>query len=97
MFGGALFWFVMGLLFILVAAGAHAWARDLGLRMTWWKWLLALVWYGLLCLTVGVSMTLAGENEPGAGWRIFLGMGLVTVILGVGLIRLLLHGRRRIS
>ena len=94
MFEGSLFWFVMGMLFVLVAVGARAWARSLGLKMRWWKWLLTAAWYGMLLMTVSVPMTLTGESEGSAGLRIFVGMVVVTVILGVGLARLLLRGRR---
>ena len=37
-------------LLALIIAGATVWARDLGLSMTGWKWLLSGIWYGLLSL-----------------------------------------------
>ncbi len=92
MFGGAGLWFFLGMVFILVAAGARHWANDLGLRMTWWKWLLAAAWYALLNLTVAAPMTLVGENEAGAGGRLLAAMAVLTVILGVGLWRVLAAG-----
>jgi len=95
MFSSPFFWFLMGVVFVLVAAGARAWATSLGLRMTWWKWLLSAAWYGLLMLTVSMPMTLVGENESSAGMRVLAAMGLVTVILGVGLVRVLVRGRVR--
>jgi hypothetical protein len=45
-----LLWIVMGLIHALIIAGATVWARDLGLSMTGWKWLLSGIWYGLLSL-----------------------------------------------
>ena len=56
-------WFSMGILTVLVATSARAWAHDLGLRMSWWKWLLAALWYGWALLTVAVPMTFVGERE----------------------------------
>jgi hypothetical protein len=84
-----LFWIVMGLIFALMIAGAPVWARDLGLQMTWWKWLLAAIWYALLSLGIAASFTLMGEKEPRAG-QYTLGLTLVImIILGVGLWSLL--------
>ena len=80
-----LFWIVMGLIYALMIASAPAWARDLGLQMTWWKWFLAALWYGLLSLGIAASFTLMGEKEPRAG-QYALGLTLVImIILGVGL------------
>lgn len=80
-----LFWTVMGLIYALMIAGAPVWARDLGLQMTWWKWLLAALWYGLLSLGIAASFTLMGEKEPQAG-QYALGLTLaIMIILGVGL------------
>lgn len=94
MFSGGFFWFLMGLLFVLVAAGVKAWTDSLGIKMSWWKWLLALLWYGLLNFAVALPMTFVGENETGAALKAFLFLIVITVILGVGLWRLLLSGRR---
>ena len=90
MFSGGLFWMIMGALSVLVAVGAVYWAKDLGLKMTWWKWVLALVWYLVLMLTVAAPLTLVGENEPGAGLRLLPFLVVLTIVLGVGLWRLLL-------
>ncbi len=95
MFSGAVFWFLMGMLFILVAKGARVWAEDLNLRMTWWKWALSVCWYGLLVFSVSLSLTFVGENESGAGLRALLFMGVITIILAAGLVRVLLIGRNK--
>ncbi len=80
-----LFWIGMGMTYALIIAGARVWAQDLGLNMTWWKWMLSATWYGLVSLSVASSFTLIGEKEPKAG-TCFLGVSLaVTVVLGVGL------------
>jgi len=85
-----LFWIAMGLLYGLTVAGAPIWAQDLGLQMTWWKWLLAFLWYVLLSYSVAGGFTLLGEKEPGAWYR-FMGFHLsITVLLGVVLGFLLL-------
>jgi hypothetical protein len=80
-----IFWIAMGLAFVLAFAGAVVWAQDLGLQMTWWKWALSALWYGIVSVGVAASFTLIGEKEPRAGWY-FLGMSVIAaIILGVGL------------
>jgi len=77
------FWVFMGLIYALIIAGAPIWAQDMGLQMSWWKWILAAGWYALLSFTFAGSFTLLGEKEPGAWYR-FLGFHLiVTIIFGV--------------
>ena len=85
MFGGGLFWFVLGIIFVLVAAGAKTWAEDLRLKMNWWKWTLIGLWYILLNFTLAVPFTLWGENESQGGLVTLLFLGVITIILGVAL------------
>jgi hypothetical protein len=78
-----LFWIAMGLIYAVMMAGARYWAQDLGLHMTWWKWLFAFLWYVLVSFAFAGGFTLIGEREPKAGWRhlgFFLG---IAVVLGV--------------
>lgn len=89
------YWFLMGVLTVVVAAGFRAFATRRGWVMTWWKWLLASVWYGLLSVTLLTLGTLVGEGEGNAGLRIAL-LGLfVCVVMGVGLWRLFGRGAGR--
>lgn len=90
-----IFAFVTGLLSGMVIVGAVHWFRDLGLKMPWWKWLLAALWYGLLLFLVFAAFTLIGEGEPVAGWRVIGISAVVMVILGTGLARILLSGRKK--
>ena len=74
--------FIIGVVTIPIVLGAVAWERTFNLKMTWWKWLLAALWYILLSFTFAGSFTLLGEKEPGA-WAKFLGFHLIiTVIFG---------------
>jgi hypothetical protein len=80
-----IFWTVMGLIYAVLMAGARYWAQDLGLHMTWWKWVLAALWYVLLSFAFAGGFTLMGERERGAGWR-HLGFFLtITVVFGLAL------------
>ncbi|MFP3853118.1 MAG: hypothetical protein ACLFWD_02365 [Anaerolineales bacterium] len=88
-FNGQFFWFLMGIIAVLVMAGLNAFAKDQGWKMNWWKWLLTAIWYGLFIVTFYALGTLLGENEVQAAWGIFATGIVVTLILGVGLWRLL--------
>jgi hypothetical protein len=71
-FNSGIFWFLMGILFVLIVAGFRVFARDRGWSVTWWKALLGILWYGLLMLTFYAWGTLIGENEGAAGFRILI-------------------------
>jgi len=90
-----IFSFIVGALSGLVIMGAIIWAEDLGLKMTWWKWLLAALWYILLLFFVFLDFTFIGEGEAGAGLKLLLVQGITMVILGAGLVRLLFVGRQK--
>ena len=88
-FDSKIFWFLMGMLFVLVAAVFRGFARDRDWNLRWWKVILGLVWYALFLLSFYAWGTLAGENEGDAGIKILL-LGLfICLISGVGLWRLL--------
>ncbi len=87
--------FIVGAASGLVIPGAVAWVKDLKLRMPWWKWVLAGIWYVMLNFSVLLAFTMMGEGESAAGWRILMFMGLIVLILGVGLVRVLLAGRKK--
>lgn len=90
-FDSKLFWLLMGVVSVAVAAGFKAVARDRGWIITWWKGLLAIAWYVLFCSSFYAWGTLIGEYEASAGFKIFL-LGLfVSGVLGVALWRLLTH------
>ena len=62
--------------------------------ISWWKALLVIVWYTIFSLSFYAWGTLVGEGERSAGFRLFLLGMFVCIVLGVGLVRLLAHGRR---
>jgi len=77
-----IFWLIMGLIYTMTALGAPIWAEDLGLQMSWWKWILAALWYALINFSFAGTLTLMGEKEPGA-WYKFLGFHLIiSIVLG---------------
>ena len=94
-FSSGFFWFLMGTIFILAAAGFKHFAEDRGWVLNWWKWVLIVVWYTIFSLTWYGFGTLMGETyESYAAIRILIFGMVISLILGVGLWRLLLIGKK---
>lgn len=93
-FNSGFFWFVEGILFVVILLAVRAWARDRGLAMPPWKWALFLIWLFFAGFTIAFAGTSFGEGEPTAGLRGGLLFGLVTIIGGVGVWRVLVAGGR---
>ena len=91
---GAFFWFLMGIVFVVVALAFKAFADDRGWRITWWTGLLAVAWYALFSLSFYAWGTLVGEGEGSAGLKLFLIGLFVSIVSGVGLMRLVAHRPR---
>ena len=93
-FNSGLFWFFMGMVTILIGVGFKTFANDRGWTLSWWKWLLSILWYVIFSLSIFSYATLSGENEERAGVKILL-LGLfVCIVYGAGLLRLLSFGSR---
>lgn len=91
-FTSSTFFFIMGILTVFVAMGANAWFTEKGFIMNWWKWLLTATWYLLLNVTIAAPFTLFAEREAKAAWATLGIFGVITIILGVGLWRILTPG-----
>ena len=91
-FNSGFFWFVEGMLFVVVILAVRAWVADRGLRTQAWKWLLFLLWIGLAGFTIAFVGTSFGEGEPDAAIRGGLLFGLISIISGVGVWRLFMTG-----
>ncbi|WP_166367037.1 hypothetical protein [Perlabentimonas gracilis] len=90
-----IFWMLMGILVATFFDGLRYWFQDLRVRMTWRKWALVLIWLFLLAFTLGAGFTLIGENEPKAGLRFMLFFGVIILITGSGLWKILAQGREK--
>ena len=86
------FAFITGFLSGAVIIAAIFWAKDMGLQMNWWKWLLSAIWYLMLLLLLLAAFTFIGEGEPAAGWRTVGIAAFVMGVLGTGLYQLLQKG-----
>ena len=89
-----IFAFIIGLLTGAVVVGARSWALSLGLKMSWWKWLLSALWYILFLFLFFAAFTFMGEGEVSAGWKTIGISVVIMVVLGAGLARILLKDRQ---
>jgi hypothetical protein len=88
-FNGNTFWFLNGIIFVVIVFALKAFAEEKGWAMNWWKWLLSGIWYLIPFLSFYAWGTFIGENFPLPGFYTFLTGFVISVILGVGLWRLL--------
>ncbi len=93
-FNSHTFWFVEGIFFCLVIIGLKIWAEDRGIPMRLWKWVLLVAWMLLLGFTLAFVGTSLGENEPVAATKGGILFGIIVVITGVVLWRLIMIGRQ---
>lgn len=77
------FWMAMGILYAIMIAGAPSLADNLGLQMSWWKWILVALWYVLVTINLAAGFTLIGEKERGAGPKFMAASLIPLAILGV--------------
>ncbi|MBW6480483.1 MAG: hypothetical protein K0B37_13730 [Bacteroidales bacterium] len=86
---GPLYWIIMGVIYSVNLAGFYYRTKDSKIQMTWWKWLFSVLWFIGINVVIAGGFTLFGENEMRAGLY-FTGLfGIIFIILGVGLWRLL--------
>ncbi len=93
-FNSGLFWFLEGILFCVMLMGLRAWALDRSVRMHWWKWTAFLVWVIFTGFAIAFVGTSFGENEAGAAVRGGIFFGIIAVIAGVGVWRIVRIGTR---
>ncbi len=91
-FTSAFFWFLEGILFCIFLLAARAWAEDRSIPMPYWKWIALVVWIFYTGFTIAFIGTSLGEGEPSAAVRGGILFGVIAVISGVGLWRLLKIG-----
>ena len=82
-------WLFVGAVSVLVVMGAKEWFKDAAITMSWWKWLIGVVWYIIAMMTLAAPFTLMGEGEVGAGWKMLLFSLPVIIITGFAVYRIL--------
>lgn len=88
-------WMFVGAVSVLVVLGAKEWFKDADITMSWWKWLIGVVWYIILMMSLAAPFTLMGEGETGAGWKMLLFTIPVLVITGFAVYRILKIGTEK--
>ena len=93
-FNSAFFWFTEGVLVCLAVIGFKVWMEDRKIPMPFWKWILLGLWALFFGFTIAFVGTNLGEKEPKAALLGGIIFGLLTVISGVGLWRVLKTGKK---
>jgi len=94
-FNSGFFWFIEGILFCVVVIGVKTWAVDRSIPMPYWKWLALSAWILLFGFTVAFIGTSLGENEPTAAVKGGILFGIIVIISGAGLWRLITSGSEK--
>jgi len=93
MFNSGFFWFVEGILFVVMVLAFRAFMRKRGIPLPAWKWAIFAIWVLFAGFTIAFVGTSLGEGEPTAAARGGLLFGLIAVIGGAGAWRALMIGR----
>ncbi len=88
-------WLIVGAVSVLVVMGAIEWFKDAGITMSWWKWLVSVVWYIIFLMGMAAPFTLMGEGEAAAGWKMLLFTLPVLIITGFAVYRILKIGTEK--
>lgn len=86
-------WILMGAISVLVVLGASEWFKGAGIVMTWWRWLIAAIWYILALMGLAAPFTLMGEGESAAGWKLLMFSAPLVIISAFIVLRILRIGR----
>jgi len=93
-FTSSFFWFLEGICACLIVLGLKSHLEERNIRTPLWKWILFCLWLLLAGFTIAFITTSLGENEIDAAFKGGIVFGVITVITGAGLWRLLFRGAR---
>ncbi len=88
-FTSGTFWFIEGVLFIVLLTALRVWLKTKGAAMTWWKWFLLVVWIFLAGFTAAFIGTNIGEGEYTAALRGGGASAILVLIYALVLLRVL--------
>ncbi len=91
-FNSGILWFFEGIILCLVIIGFNVWMKERNIPMPFWKWIVFLIWIIIFGFTISFIGTSMGEGEINAAIKGGILFGLITVISGVGLWRLIKIG-----
>lgn len=95
-FNSGFFWFIEGILAVVVVLGLNTYLKDKGIPTPWWKWVVLAIWVLIAGITIAFVGTSIGENEMVAATKGGIIFGAISVVLGVGVWRILV-GRKKTS
>ncbi len=87
--------FIAGISLGFLIPAAIVWARELKLKMSWWKWLLSSFWYISLMFSIMLAFTFMGEGEMAAGIKVLVVSLFIMAVLGLLLYRVLALGKNK--
>ena len=98
-FSSGTFWFIEGVFFVVLILALRAWLKQKGAAMTWWKWVLLVVWIFMAGFTAAFIGTNLGEGEITAAVRGGGGSAVLVLVYALVLMRVLgiTSGRNRKS
>ena len=88
-FTSGIFWFIEGVLFVVLITALRAWLKEKGAPMTWWKWFLLIAWILLAGFTAAFIGTNIGEGEYTAALRGGGASAIVVLVYALILMRVL--------
>ncbi|MCK5075903.1 MAG: hypothetical protein KAR38_05980 [Calditrichia bacterium] len=88
-FNSGFFWFFEGIIFCIVIISLKTWTKEKNIFMPIWKWGLLVLWIFFLEFVIAFVGTSLGENEVTAATLGGILFGLLVVISGVALWRIL--------
>jgi ABC-type antimicrobial peptide transport system permease subunit len=88
-FTSGTFWFIEGIFFIVLILALRSWLKHKVAEMTWWKWILLVVWIFLAGFTAAFIGTNMGEGEYTAALRGGGGSTVIVLVYALVLMRVL--------
>lgn len=89
LFDSGFFWFIEGILFCVVLLGLKTWTEDKNIKMTIWKYAIVIAWLFFAGFTFAFVGTSYGENEIVAAKLGALVFGIISLISGFGVYRII--------
>jgi len=93
-FNSGFFWFIEGIIVCLIVLGFNAWMKDREIPMPFWKWIAFGIWLVIFGFSIAFVGTSLGENEINAAIRGGILFGVVSILTGAGLWRLIKTGAK---
>lgn len=88
-------WLFIGAVSVFVVLGAKEWFKDAAINMSWWKWLIGVIWYIFTMMLLAAPFTIMGEGEVSAGWKMLLFSLPVMILSGFIVYRILKIGTKQ--